>query len=115
MKIVAISILMSAVFGAAHAAELSLPTPLAAKTLHEGGVDMTLYWQKNGDLAEVTTFYVASNRTFEPKRVVLALADGEAVSFALPDARQVFCQFSRTGDVIDVSATRIWQDLAATQ
>ncbi|KMK65349.1 hypothetical protein [Puniceibacterium sp. IMCC21224] len=91
---------------AAVADDISLTAPQMGATLHEGGIDMSVYWTDTGAGYEVVATYTPGVSTYAPRRMIMLMQDGDAVAFGVPDARDVFYRFARVGDSVQVSADR---------
>jgi hypothetical protein len=98
--------LLAAVYLAtpALAEDVTVGRSIEGGVLHQGRLDMVVYHVPvDGDLLEVTA-------TFAPKgggdaqRVVMALADGDSVAFAMPGYQDTLYTFSRTGETVTVSS-----------
>ncbi|MBW4985676.1 hypothetical protein KZZ07_24340 [Mameliella sp. CS4] len=87
---------------AALAGTVTLDAPAAGATLHEAGIDMSLYWTEAEAGYELVATYVTED-TAEPARLVMLLQEGDNVTFGLPDARDVTFKFIRTNDVVVVA------------
>lgn len=99
---------LALVAGPVAAEEMVVSKPFAAASLGEGPLDMVAYYDARPDGAfEVTATFAAPNTLEEPMRVVLALADGERTSFAMPGYRGQNYAIARTGDALAVSVTPI--------
>lgn len=86
----------------AAADSIRLETPMAAASLHDGGVDMVVYYlERGGDLHVVAT-YAAQRAPDAPARLRLDLTEGGHMSFQLPG---VMYSFARAGTSIAVEAT----------
>ncbi|WP_420325720.1 hypothetical protein [Mameliella sp.] len=88
---------------AALAGTVTLDAPAAGATLHEAGVNMSLYWTEAEGGYELVATYVTDD-TAAPARLVMLLQDGDNVTFGLPDAPDTAFKFIRTGDVVVVAA-----------
>ena len=98
--------LLAAMFLAtpALAEEVTVARPIEGALLHQGRLDMAVYFVPvDGEILEVTA-------TFAPKgggdaqRVVMALADGDSVAFAMPGYQDALYAFSRAGETVTVSS-----------
>ncbi|WP_138467542.1 hypothetical protein [Poseidonocella sp. HB161398] len=96
---------------AAAADEVTLSKPLAGAALHEGGVDMSVYWVEAAAGYEVVATY-QGQADAQPARIAMVLADGDRVTFGLPGARGLLYSFARDGGAVTVSGSRIGVDLA---
>ena len=78
--------------------------PIEAGSLHEGYLDMVVYYVPvDGNLLEVTATF-APKTGGDPMRVVLGLADGDSLVFSMPGHRNSLYAFSRTGEEVTVSS-----------
>ena len=85
---------------AAAAEQVTLSAPIQAGSLHDGPLDMVLYYLPvAGGLLEVTGTYAPKGRG-EARRFVMGLLDGDAVSFAMPGYPQATYRFGRAGATI---------------
>ncbi len=91
----------------ARADSISLDTPMAAASLHEGHVDMVVYFLDRSDHFEVVATFAARDSAYDPARLRMRLAEGDAVSFALPGHIETQYSFSRLTDVVTISANPI--------
>ncbi|MGX9176738.1 hypothetical protein [Mesorhizobium sp. BHbdii] len=88
----------------AFAEEAAIGRPIEAGSLHEGHLDMVVYFvPAEGDLLEVTATF-APKIGGDPQRVVMGLADGDSVAFSMPGHRGPLYAFSRSGDEVTVSS-----------
>ena len=100
-------ILASALFlaaGAAAADEIELTSPMQGASLHEGGIDMVVFYLDQDDHFEVVATYAPQREPYEPSRFRLAMADGDTMRFALPGEDQVMYSFARAGTTVSVTA-----------
>ncbi len=98
---VSAAILAAALLAAPAAAEqVTLAAPIQAGSLHDGPLDMVLYYLPvAGGLLEVTGTY-APKEGGEARRFVMGLSDGDAVSFAMPGYPQATYRFARAGATV---------------
>ena len=89
--------------GAAVAEEIVLSSPMQGASLHEGGIDMAVYYLDQDDHFEVVATYAPKREPYEPSRFRLALTDGDSMRFALPGEEQVMYSFVRTGATVKVT------------
>lgn len=88
----------------AFAEESTIGRPIDAGSLHEGHLDMVVYYVPvEGDLLEVTATF-APKIGGDPHRVVMGLADGDSVAFSMPGHRGSLYAFSRSGEEVTVSS-----------
>ncbi|WP_292537656.1 hypothetical protein [Mesorhizobium sp.] len=88
----------------AFAEETTIGRPIEAGSLHEGHLDMVVYYvPAEGDLLEVTATF-APKTGGDPQRVVMGLADGDSVAFSMPGHRGPLYAFSRPGEEVTVSS-----------
>ena len=90
--------------GAASADQIELTKAMQAASLHEGGVDMVVYYLEQPDHFEVVATYAPKREPYEPARLRMGLVDGDDVSFGLPGEPQVIYGFARMGDTVTVTA-----------
>lgn len=88
--------------GAAQADVITLDTPMAGASLHDGIVDMAVYWTQDGSAQKVVATYAPKNAQAETGRLLMHLEDGDRVTFGLPGHAGVVYGFSREGDVLRV-------------
>jgi hypothetical protein len=98
---VSAAVVAAALLAAPAAAEqVTLAAPIQAGSLHEGLLDMVLYYLPvAGGLLEVTGTY-APKGGGEARRFVMGLSDGDAVSFAMPGYPQATYRFARAGATV---------------
>lgn len=88
----------------ARAETVTVNTPIAAASLHEGPLDMVAYYVETSPEAyEVTATFAPRGENAAPMRVVLALRDGDSATFAMPGYRGANYGFSRTGGAVSIS------------
>ncbi|MDX8447974.1 hypothetical protein [Mesorhizobium captivum] len=88
----------------AFAEEATIGRPIQAGSLHNGSLDMVVYYvPADGGLLEVTAT-AAPKDGGDPMRVVMALADRDSVAFSMPGYRDSLFAFSRSGEEVTVSA-----------
>jgi hypothetical protein len=84
----------------AVAEQVTLAAPIQARSLHEGPLDMVLYYLPvAGSLLEVTGTY-APKGPGKARRFVMALSDGDVISFAMPGYPQATYRFGRAGATV---------------
>ncbi|MBZ9890985.1 hypothetical protein LB559_23940 [Mesorhizobium sp. BR1-1-3] len=96
--------LLAALFLAtpALAEEATIGRPIEGGSLHQGHLDMVAYYVPNGDLLEVTATF-APKAGGDPLRVVMGLANSDAVAFSIPGYPGSLYAFSRSGKEVTVS------------
>lgn len=97
--------LLAALFLAtpAFAGEATIGRPIEGGSLHDGHLDMVVYYVPvHGDLLEVTATF-APKIGGDPLRVVMGLADGDSVVFSMPGHQDWLYAFSRSGEEVTVS------------
>jgi hypothetical protein len=97
--------LLAALFLAApaFAEDVTIGRPIEGGSLHEGRLDMAVYYVPvDGDLLEVTATF-APKGGGEPLRVVMALADRDSVAFSMPGYQESLYAFLRSGEEVTVS------------
>ncbi|WP_172331297.1 hypothetical protein [Mangrovicoccus sp. HB161399] len=97
--------------GTASAGEITLAKPLAGAALHEGGVDMSVYWTEvDAGYEVVATYQGAADQ--QASRIAMVLTDGDRVTFGLPGTRGLVYSFARENGAVTVTGTRKGIDLA---
>lgn len=93
---------------AAQADQIALTAPMQAASLHEGGIDMVVYYLPRAGHFEVVATYVTGTAPgtgpAAPRRLRMGLAEGDATRFSLPGQAQVTYSFARHGDRVEVEA-----------
>lgn len=92
---------------AAAADQIELSSPMQGASLHDGDIDMVVYYLDQHDHFEVVATYAPKGEPYEPSRFRLAMADGDKMRFALPGEGQVMYGFVRTGGTVRVSAETV--------
>ncbi len=89
----------------ALADEAVMSRAIEAGSLHDGPLDMVAYFRPAGDgtLVVTATFAERDTPDAHPMRVVMALAEGDDVAFAMPGFEGALYRFSRAGDAVSVS------------
>jgi hypothetical protein len=100
------AVLAAALIAAPAAAEeVRIAAPIEAGSLHDGPLDMVLYYLPVAEgLLEVTGTY-APKAGGEARRFVLGLSEGDAVSFATPGYPQATYRFSRAGMTVTAAVS----------
>lgn len=114
-KLISGAIIAAALFtgAAASADEIELRESMQAASLHEGGIDMVVYFLEHDDHFEVVGTYAAVDAAHDPARIRMGLVDGDSVSFSMPGQDQVRYSFARKGDVVSVSADPVESEVAS--
>jgi hypothetical protein len=101
---VSAAILAAALLAApASADQVTLAAPAEGWSLHDGPLDMALYYAAaGGSMLEVIGTY-APKAGGEARRLVMGLSEGDAVSFAMPGYPRATYSFARTGDAVTAS------------
>ena len=97
--------LLAALFLAApaFAEDVTIGRPIEGGSLHEGRLDMVVYYVPvDGGLLEVTATF-APKGAGDPLRVVMGLADRDSVAFSMPGYQDSLYAFSRSGEEVTVS------------
>lgn len=91
----------------AFAGESTMAAPAQAVSLHDGALDMVVYYRPVAEGAlEVTATYAPRDAGGAPARLVMAMREGDAVEFALPGHQGVSYAFARhENDVTVTTAT----------
>lgn len=88
---------------AAMADTIRLEAPLAGATLHDAGIDMSAYYTPRADgTFETVAAYVTASDPADVQHLYMALADGDAVTFALPGEPGTHFGFVREGDTVQI-------------
>lgn len=88
----------------ALAETISLSAPLAGSSLRSGGIHMSTYFIPVAqDALEVVVTYADDATPYQPKRIVMALRDGDQARFGLPGHPGTLYTFSRDGGVVTIS------------
>ncbi|MEO0995010.1 MAG: hypothetical protein AAFX62_14530 [Pseudomonadota bacterium] len=103
---------ISLVAGSAHAGEIALERELQGASLHDGGIDMVVYYLDREDHLEVVATYATAEVPEAPARLRMGLMDGDEVSFALPGERHVQYSFARDGQTVRVEARATNREVA---
>lgn len=97
--------LLAALFLAtpAFAEEATIGRPIEGGSLHEGNLDVVVYYVPvDSDVLEVTATF-APKIGGDPLRVVMGLADGDSVAFSMPGHQDSLYAVSRSGEEVTVS------------
>ncbi|MEQ5868375.1 hypothetical protein J4E08_00520 [Sagittula sp. NFXS13] len=89
---------------AASAETVTLASDMSGATVHSATVDMSVYWTDKGDAYELTAIYASRTDAEDTGRLVMALTDGDSVSFGLPGHVGQMFTFARQGDAVNVVA-----------
>jgi len=105
----AAAIAVALLAGPALAEEMTMHEPIEAASLHEGPLDMVAYYVpvSSGALEVTATFAPHEPSAFNPMRIVMALGDGDAVSFAMPGHLEALYSFVRAGTAVTVSVREV--------
>ena len=88
----------------AFAEEATIDRPIEAGSLHEGQLDMVVYYVPvDGGLLEVTATF-APKTGGDPLRIVMGLADSDSVAFSMPGHQDSLYAFSRSGEEVTASS-----------
>ncbi len=97
----------------AIAEQVTVDAPIQAGSLHDGDLDMVVYYTKTETGAmEVTATFAGRTGPYSPMRIVMAMQDGDQVSFAMPDYPNSQYAFSRAGEELTVSVDVNTTDIA---
>lgn len=100
----------------ASADTITLSAPLNGASLHEGGVDMNVYYTAAADRGfEVVATYAPVAAPAEAARLRMVLEDGDSVRFALPGHDEAIYAFQRNGAAVAVSVQPVPTAAAAPQ
>jgi hypothetical protein len=115
MSIRALVAALSLVAGTAAADQIELTREMQAASLHEGAVDMVVYYLDDGEQIDVFATYAPSREPFEPARIRMSMADGDSVRFGVPGERQVIYSFARSGATLSVAADPTQHNVTAAR
>lgn len=101
---ITIAAVFAALTGAAQADTIELNSPLQAASLHDGAVDMVVYFLERDDTFEVVATYAGKADPTDTQRINMAMADGDSTRFGLPEHRGLTYSFERNGEVLQVRA-----------
>ena len=87
----------------AMADEVSIDAPIEAGSLHEGRLDMVAYYETDGDQLKLTATFMDKDGG-DPFRIVMGLADKDAVSFSMPGYPGWLYGFARDAAVVRLSS-----------
>ena len=101
------TVLAALIASPALADQMTMDRAVQAASLHDGPLDMVAYYQPAADGAlEVTaTFAPRAVRMMSaaPMRIVVVLAEGDDVAFAMPGYPEARYRFVRSGESVTVS------------
>lgn len=98
--------------GLAQAGEITLEREMQAASLHDGGIDMVVFYLDRDDHFEVIATYATKAVPEAPARLRMGLMDGDSVNFALPGETHVQYGFAREGETVRVEARPTGRDVA---
>lgn len=88
----------------ALAGTIELSAPRAGASLHSGEIVLSAYFVAAADGAlEVVATYADKAAAYHPRRIVMALRDGDQSRFGLPGHPGTLYTFSRDGEVVTIS------------
>ena len=98
----------------AMADEVSIDAPIKAGSLHEGRLDMVAYYETDGDQLKLTATFLDKDGG-DPFRIVMGLADKDAVAFSMPGYPGWLYSFARDAGMVRISGkpVRAPSDVAA--
>ncbi|TRW99360.1 hypothetical protein FNJ84_01415 [Paracoccus sp. M683] len=101
----AIAAVLAALAPAAVLADsVTLTAPNSGATLQGEAVDMSVYFTDGADGAyEVVATYVSDAAPGEPQHLIMALGEGDDVSFSLPGHAGTLYNFQRDGGILTVT------------
>lgn len=95
----------------AFAGEVRTTTPMQAQSIATPAVDMVAYFVPvDGEGYEVTATWLGAEDD-GPSRLVMRLADGDRVSFALPGHKDTLYTFERDFDAVTISAEPVESEI----
>ena len=99
--------LAAAASAPALADQMTMDRAIQAASLHDGPLDMVAYYRPAPDGAlEVTATFAprtVSMMAAAPTRMLVALAEGDDIAFAIPGYPQAIYRFARAGETVTVS------------
>lgn len=100
---------------ASTAAEgVTLNAPLSGATMHSNDVALSVYYiRTSADAFEVVVTYVGDAEANQPRRIVMALSDGDHVSFGLPAHPGTLYGFARSGNAVTISDEAVGPNMDA--
>jgi len=107
-RLLASATLLAAVFTTpAPAEQMTMTHAIEAASLHGGPLDMVAYFvPAANETLEVTATFAprhVNERADASMRVVMGLADGDEVAFAMPGYQEALYRFTRSGETVIVS------------
>lgn len=90
---------------AVAAGEIKLTKEIQGASLHEDGVDMVVYYTKEGEIFEVVATYLTDDSADGPARIRMGLMNSDRVTFALPGRPEMNYTFFRHGSTVRVETT----------
>lgn len=87
----------------ASAENVDLKAPLQAGSIHDGGIDMVIYYVEQGDHFETVATYATLDNPQAPRRVRMALAEGDSTTFALPNTSGMMFTFARNDNQVRIA------------
>ena len=97
----------------AGADEIRLDAPRTGLSLHEGGIDMVVYYLDEGETFQVQAAYAPRRDAARPRRLRMHLSEGDRLTLGLPGQPHVGYTFARTGGGVSVSAELVVTSIAA--
>jgi hypothetical protein len=94
----------TALSGFAQAETIEMTRPVQAAVLHDGAIDLVVYYVDRGDHFEVVATYTAKAGPFDLQRLRMGLADGDSTQFSLPGHLDTVYSFERDGGTVHVRA-----------
>jgi hypothetical protein len=93
----------------AMAEESAMHRAIEAASLHQGPLDMVAYFQpgETGAVVVTATFVERDAPEARPMRVVMAMADGDDLAFAMPGFREALYRFRRDEGTVTVSVREV--------
>lgn len=91
----------------APAASVTLDAPLAGASLSSADIAMSVYFtETEGGALEVVVTYLDAAED-QPRRIVMALADGDDLQFGLPGHKGTLYQVVRAGEAVTISEAAV--------
>ena len=87
-----------------QAGEIELSKPIQGASLHDGGIDMVVYYTDHSTHFEVVATYVENDHPDHPSRLRMRMQDGDDVTFSLSGLTETRYAFARNGEIVRVTS-----------
>lgn len=110
------TIVCLSLFGSAALADtVILDKEKSGHSLHDGGINMVLYYEKNKGSHTVVATYATKENPAEAYRFKVSLSEQARVHYFVPGSSKIYYQFERSGDKITISTVTQSQKHALLQ